>query len=341
MILLDALYINNSGGLRLLQYLVKSLTKEGAVFHLLADIRCLGLFDGVDVEYMSASLVSRKRYYINNRNAFTLVLCFGNIPPPITMDVPVYTYFHNINLLTLKEAKSLKIKLTSWLKRCVFKYYKKNTNYWLVQTLNTQNELVKNLHEELSRIKLMPFYELPNELKDLSDKINRNDYVFVSAYLEAKGHKELLDAWRILHNDGIDVVLHLTVDYIHTEYCNEIIKAQQEGVKIINHGKIPFSEVVKLYGQSKATIYPSHNESLGLGIIEALTAGCDVIGADLPYIYSICKPSCVFDPYSSTSIADAVKAYEKDTKTPSKLLISNKISEMVGLMLKNSKKMIL
>ena len=36
-----------------------------------------------------------------------------------------------------------------------------------------------------------------------------------------------------------------------------------------------------------------------------------------------------------------LKAYEKDTKTPSKLLISNKISEMVGLMLKNSKKMIL
>jgi len=54
-------------------------------------------------------------------------------------------------------------------------------------------------------------------------------------------------------------------------------------VKIINHGSLEKSNIQKLYNCSKATIYPSLNESFGLGIIEALTAGCDVIGLSMVY----------------------------------------------------------
>ena len=86
-----------------------------------------------------------------------------------------------------------------------------------------------------------------------------------------------------------------------------------------------------LYRKSVATIYPSHNESLGLGIVEALTAGCDVIGADLPYIYSICKPSETFDPYNPESIADAVVAYERN-RNKSILIARNKIDGFINLL---------
>ena len=335
MILIDSLYINNSGGLRLLNYLVTELEARGADYYLLADARCTGKFNQCKhVRYMYASLRERKKFYkIKGRN-FSSVLCFGNIPAPIKQDVPVYTYFHNINLLTLAEAHSFRVKVISWLKREVFKHYKQNTDYWLVQTSNTADELVKHLDEKSERVKLMPFYELPEGVEQIATQPHGDDYVFVAIHVPGKSHEELLEAWRILHLKGVDKTLHLTVQK-ENPFCEKIKEAQKEGVKVVNHGVIPFVEVFDLYKQSKAIIYPSHNESLGLGIVEAVTAGCDVLGSDLPFLHSICKPSVVFDPYSPKSIAEAVVKYENGFSSKSELLIHNQINELIELISNN------
>lgn len=335
LILLDALYINESGGLRLLKYLVGELVEREVDFYLLADARCQGKFDSCKhVRYMNASLRERKNFYKIKARNFSSVLCFGNIPVPLKLKVPIFTYFHNINLLTLAEAYTLPVKMKSWLKREVFKHYKRNTDYWLVQTSNTAKELVKNLKEVPERVKLMPFYELPNSVAEIAAQPHGDDYVFISVYVPGKGHKELLDAWRLLHSKGINKTLHLTVQE-DSPFVEEIKAAQSEGVKVVNHGVIPFKEVFELYRQSKAIVYPSHNESLGLGIVEAITAGCDVIGSDLPFLHSICKPSMFFNPYSAEAIADAVVKYEKENTIKSELLIRNQIDEMIELICNN------
>ena len=333
--LIDALYINNSGGLRLLEYLVAELQKKAMDFYLLADARCQGRFDTCKhVRYMNASLWERKKFYKVNASRFTSVLCFGNIPAPIKMGVPVYTYFHNINLLTLAETQSLKVKAVSWLKREVFKHYKKNTDFWLVQTSNTAKELCNHLHETEDRVILMPFYELPEGVAEIAKQPHGDDYVFVAVDVPGKNHKELLEAWGILHRKGIDKTLHLTVQQESPLFATIKI-AQDEGVKVVNHGVLPFVEVFNLYKQSKATIYPSHNESLGLGIVEAITAGCDVVGSDLPFLHAICKPSAVFKPYSAESIVEAVMEYEKVRTRKSELTIYNHINELIELIQEN------
>lgn len=332
MLLIDSLYINNSGGLRLLEYMIFELQRRDVNFYLLADARCHGMFDGCKhVRYMKASLWERKKFYKAKRKSFSSVLCFGNIPAPVKLDVPVYTYFHNINLLTLSEAHSIKVKAVSWLKREVFKYYKENTDYWLVQTTNTAKELVNHLGETKVRVKLMPFYELPEGVAEIAKQPHGDDYVFVAVHVPGKGHEDLLEAWRILHKKRVDKTLHLTVQN-DSPLVDKIKEAQNEGVKVVNHGIIPFQEVFGLYKQSKAIIYPSHNESLGLGIVEAITAGCDVIGSDLPFLHSICKPSGVFNPYSAESIANAVMEYEKGDSEKSELTIYNHIDELIELL---------
>lgn len=332
MILLDSLYINNSGGLRLLEYLIDELQGRNVKFHLIADSRCKGLFDSLpSVEYYDASLKIRKKIYSQDLTNYSAVLCFGNIPPLKKLSIPVYTYFHNINLLTLAETHSLKVKAVSWLKREVFKHYKKNTDYWLVQTSNTAKELIDHLGESPERVKLMPFYELPDGVSEIAKQPHGDDYVFVAIDVPGKSHKELIEAWGILYKKGVDKTLHLTVQN-DSPLVEKIKEAQNEGVKIVNHGVIPFSEVFELYKQSKAIIYPSHNESLGLGVVEAITAGCDVIGSDLPFLHSICKPSGVFNPYSAESIAEAVLAYEKGDSRNSELTIYNHINELINLL---------
>lgn len=332
LVLIDSLYINNSGGFRLLDYLVRTLTKEEIQFFLIADERCRGRMGHCqNVQYMKASLRNRRIFYASHYNDFAKVFCFGNIPVPIKLKVPVYTYFHNINLLTLKEARSFKELVAMWLKRQVFRALKNNTDLWIVQTSNTSDELKAHLHESDERVIILPFYELPGDFQSLRSTSHGDDYVYISNYTGAKGHETLLEAWQLLHNRGIDKTLHLTVSNRQTTFLEKLNKAQEQGVRIINHGSIPFDKVLNLYRESKALIYPSHNESLGLGIIEAISAGCDVIGADLPYLYAICKPSVTFNPYSAISVADAVCQYETKQFEKSSLIINNKIDEIVGL----------
>ena len=333
MILVDSLYINESGGLRLLEYLTDTLYKKNIEFFLLADTRCMGRFDRFEhVRYMKASLWERKRYYNKYGKCFSSVLCFGNLPTPIKMQVPVYTYFHNINLLTLSEAHSKKEYITMWLKRQVFRLFKSNTDVWLVQSTNTANELCYHLRETEERVKLMPFFELSDKLIASKEKMHSSDYVYIANYTKAKGHEELLDAWQLLHEQGVDQTLHLTVKDNNKQFVEKIRQAQQRGVQVVNHGVVPFNEVIELYQKAKAIIYPSHNESLGLGIIEAITAGCDVIGADLPYIHAVCEPSGVFNPYSPEAIADAIMEYEKGGNQKSILFVSNQIDELIDLL---------
>ncbi len=105
---------------------------------------------------------------------------------------------------------------------------------------------------------------------------------------------------------------------------------------MVNHGFIPFNKVVELYRKSKAIVYPSHNESLGLGIIEAISSGCDIIGSDLPFIHTVCKPSLTFNPYSAESIADAITRYEQETVPKSSLLINNRIDDLIDLLTKTT-----
>lgn len=334
-VLIDSLYINESGGLRLLQYLVRELRRHDVDFYLLADSRCTGFFDNfTSVEYLKASLLNRARWYQRDMSQFSIVLCFGNIPAPIKLDIPVYTYFHNINLLTLSEAKTTSVRIQSWLKREVYRHYKKNTDYWLVQTSNTANELISHLRERQDRVKLLPFYELPHGLKQLKTEKHGQDFVYVSTYAPGKGHEELVEAWRLLHVWGIDVKLHLTVP-LNCPFAERIDKVKREGVPIENHGLVPFEQIIEVYKHSRASVYPSHNESLGLGIVEAVTAGCDVIGSDLPFLHAICKPSGVFDPFSPKSIASAVAAYVQTSSLSSKLLIENQLEDMISLIRNN------
>lgn len=327
MLLIDSLYVNMGGAKGLLDYLCCSLIERGVEFVLLKDERCgrLGCEDAIQkVIVMRADLKERKAFYKLHKADFLCVFCFGNVPPPMKLLVPVYTYFHNINMLTIADCFSMKQCILFWIKRAFIRSLKRNTDEWFVQTSNTANELEKHLGVPSEKVKLYPFYKLPSFPKFEG---KRSDYVFVGEYSGSKGHDELLEAWRILHERGVNSVLHLTVT--GDTFLKKIKEAIDNGVQIINHGYIPFGQLAQLYIQSKATIYPSYNESFGLGLVEAMEAGCDVIAADRPFVHSICRPSEVFDPSSPQSIADAVIRYEDNRSPKTEKTVENRIDEMI------------
>ena len=327
MFLIDAIYINYGGALNLLRYLIETLRKGDQDFFLLADARCGNEFNSLpNVEYMNAKLSLRRSFYKKHKDDFSLVFCFANVPPPIQLNIPVITYFHNINLLTLSDCRDREQKIKFWLKRTYIKIHRRKTDEWFVQTSNTANELVRHLKVSTDSVTIFPFYKLPE-----FPKINKvkTDYVFVGEYSGSKGHDELLAAWSILHQKGYEMILHLTVS-LGDDFLRRLNEAISSGVQIINHGFIPLNELAGIYMQCKATVYPSYNESFGLGLIEAMEAGCDVIASDLPFVYAVCKPSEVFDPSSPLSIVEAVLRYEKGQSSHTKLLVRDRVLEMIS-----------
>lgn len=332
MILIDALYINQGGGLRLLNYLVKSLLERRSGFYLLADKRCEGMFDYIDyVEYIEASMINRYKYYKAHQNTYSKILCFGNVPPPIKINTKVYTYLHNINILNQSGSLLLKNKIRNKVKRMVIKNLKNHTDKWIVQTENTKTEFLKHLSANSDEVLVLPFFELPVHQIGVSSM--RRDYALIGDYNYGnRGHEQLLEAWRILKGIGFNQILHITLDKSKKDVQRLEKDYNFKDLNIINHGLVGFDTVLRIYAETKAIVYPSRNESLGLSVIEAINYGCDVIGADLPYTYSVCKPSVAFNPLKPKSIVEAVEKYESNKCPKSELLINNKIEELLELL---------
>ena len=339
-ILIDALHITMGGGKVLLEYLVDNLVKRQVAFHLLRDERCPELQREAiigKVFVMSDSGNARKKFYEQYRNDYSSVFCFGNIPAPIKMPCPVHTYVHNVNLLKIPQGLSFKRKIKTWLKQKYIAFYAKNTDTWIVQTQNTEDCLRQALPCKGKLVLQLPFYNIPETLKEVESQSKvRTDYILVGDYTRTRGHNELVEAWVKLAEKGYTPTLHLTLSN-GSDFPSVVEEANKRGAHIINHGIVPFEELAKLYSRCKATVYPSINESLGLGIIEAIEAGCDVIGTDLPYLHSICMPSATFSKQNADAIAAAVLRYESKPMRKSRLTTENKLNELIDTILQNEK----
>lgn len=332
-VLIDAIYINMGGALTVLNRLVDGCVEAGLDFVLLKDERCpkLRSEDGVKkTVILPPSLKVRHTYYKEHRNEFHSVLCMGNVPPTIKMSCRVHTYFHNLSVLMNQKTMTHSRRIKNWLKKQTIRFYAKNTDTWIVQTWNTENLIKETLPWKGKEFFRYPIYMIPKEFCPNPD-VAKTDYLFVGEYTMAKGHDELLEAWKLLHAEGIDVPLHLTCSErtLFLEHLNDSIA---NGVSIVNHGFVPFSEMAGIYQRAKCIVYPSLNESLGLGIVEGLHAGCDVLTSDLPFAHAICKPSEVFDPHCPRSIADAVKRYESGQSNKSELTIHDCVGELIELL---------
>lgn len=336
MILIDAIYINNSGGLVLLQYLIKELEKSKFdVFYLLDD-RTERIFNGLNENrciFLSNSFYKRLSFYIKNKKKFSTVLCFGNIPPPIKLDAQVFVYFHQTLFLNIPTSFSLKNRITYSLKQKILSYYKNNTSLWIVQSEFIKRQLAeKYLSKDTSMIKTIPFYPPLNFTENNIPIRKDKNFLYVSNNAPHKNHSLLLEAFCDAYDITKKGVLTVTVPISSCTLCDIIKKKTEDGYPIVNVGFVDRNELIELYLSNQYLIFPSLAESFGLGLVEAIDGGCKIIASDLPYTYQVCKPSLTFNPNIKESIKHAIiESIEKELPESEKF-ISNNINQLISLL---------
>jgi glycosyltransferase involved in cell wall biosynthesis len=329
-LLIDSLYINNSGGKVLLDYLVSELEKKNIEPYYLFDLRCINDYKKIPNQrklFLKASLWNRHNFYKQNKDKFSSIFCFGNIPPTIKLKVPVYTYFHNVSILKAATNYGTKERILKYLKRKFIEKVSKNTSLYIVQSSFVKRLLCDIFKITESNCIVFPFFKEYDEKTDENVKKIENGFLYVSNGNTHKNHENLLTSWEQLAERGFYPELHLTITSQFDYLIKRIENLNNKGFNILNHG---FINPIELYKKSKFVIYPSLIESFGLGLIEGIKFNCDLVTSNREYVYEVVKPSFVFDPENPTSIANAViDILNKKDYSKSEIIVENKIDELI------------
>ena len=336
MILIDAVYINTGGGLVLLNYLIEQLELNTKEVHYLLDHRATRDFDHIpDVrkKIIRPSYFERFRFYMNHKDSYSRILCFGNIPPPIKTKSIVYTYVQNNLLLELPFSFPLKLKYEYRIKREILRHLSRYTDYFIVQTDYMREQIFKSIEFPFQKIFVIPFYSIIKP--DMHHAIDRvaNSFLYVSSGAEYKNHNNLLKAFCMLVKIHESVSLTLTVEKQYKKLYKTINNHIESGCPISNIEFLDRSELVKIYYKNEYVIYPSLIESFGLGILEAIECQCKVIASDLPYTYAVCSPSIIFNPKSVDSILESMSQAINKQEKPTLKLVDNEIDDLLTLLI--------
>lgn len=333
MILLDAIYINNSGGKVLLDYLIENLERKEIDVYYLLDDRIVNNHPVIratnQVTYLKAGLMARHKFYKANLKRFSKILSFGNLPPSVRPTIEVFTYFHQPLFIEIPKSISLVNKFKINLKMQILNLIKKNTDKWLVQSENVKVMLCKKYNLKKESVILMPFYPpLPSVNQIVREK---NKFVYISNVGVHKNHQRLIEGFCKFYDKYKIGELGLTISTEATLEIELIKSLQKKNYPITNYGFIERNKLSEIYASSEYLIFPSLAESFGLGIVEAIESGCKVIGANLDYTFAICEPSIVFDPLSVEGIELAFEKAVSENVKPTIKKVNNEIENLIGL----------
>jgi len=319
-LIIHAPNIHQGGGRSLLLALLGALKNE-SVRQVTLDTRLqhdLKLPPEVRVERVPSTLAGRLGGEWRLRRTAQVgdtVLCFGNLPPLFRLRARVVVYVQNRYQVERRGLGRFPMaaRWRMWIERRWFDYGRRWADEIVVQTPSMQRTLERRFG---IRARVMPFVRdagrysrrLPESTRSQEKKY---DFIYVATGEPHKNHAMLVEAWRILADEGLRPTLCLTLNPGSSpELCRWIeTRKQEHGLKIEFTGAAGEEALPGLYRASGALIYPSTFESFGLPLIEARQAGLPIVASELDFVRDVVDPEESFDPHSPFSIAHAVKRF--------------------------------
>lgn len=305
--------VHQGGGRTLLLSVLNAIAVDDSIALLDSRLDKASAPPALPVECFSPTLLGRWRAERRvNRLAKTgdTVLCFGNLPPLFRNEGKVAVFLQNRYLFGQRDLRAFSL-WERWrirLERLWFARRMDATSMVIyVQTPSMADELRRATGIEA---RVFPF--APKEPDRPAPPAEpRFDFIYVASGEPHKNHRQLIDAWKLLGQQGLFPSLCLTLDpKTHAPLVQHLQRAVQDhGLRITNLGTVASTEMAQHYMQARALIYPSTLESFGLPLIEASGLGLPILASELDYVRDVVSPDVSFDPHSPLSIARAVKRF--------------------------------
>jgi glycosyltransferase involved in cell wall biosynthesis len=335
MILIDCLYVNNGGGKVLLDQLVIEVNKTTIEVQFLFDIRVINFYNHNEFKYkplyLKANIFRRFLFYLNNKDKYSFIFSFGNIPPPIKIKVPTYTYLHNVLFLEKKKYLNRYNTLIIYIKAFYIKLILKNTNFWIVQTPNVQKKLSEKWDIKTNNIIVIPFFNNTFIKDNFANFSTKFTYLYVSNGENYKNHINLFKAFENTFKSSNNVILFVTISKNYKKLLIIINNLNRKGIPIFNLGILSKEDIIKIYQKTDVVIFPSLFESFGLGLVEAVQYKLPVISSNLDYVFEVIEPSLIFDPFDVQSISNALEYSITLNLKPSIIKIENKLNNLLEI----------
>lgn len=313
--------VHTGGGFVLLQAILAA-SPAGTDLTVFLDARArdrLALADGIHVCWVTATVGSRLAAEVGLRRVARkddTVLCFHGLPPLLPSFARVFVFLQNRLYIenTLQARFNWKTHLRLTFERLVGRTFRGRVSEYIVQTQSMQFDL-QRWYSALEcraapRVRVLPFMDSMSLVASNACVQREWDFVYVADGEAHKNHGNLLRAWELLAKDNLRPSLALTLSSRDAALKQVVAQVnEQTGLHIRDLGQIPHTEVLRLYANARALIFPSTSESFGLPLIEASHLGLPIIASELDYVRDVCVPVDTFDPNSPVSIARAVKRF--------------------------------
>ena len=134
--------------------------------------------------------------------------------------------------------------------------------------------------------------------------------LFVSSLWPYKNCDGLLRAWAIARHELADRQLAIVGPGRDEKYVGQLRSLAAElgiSADVVFVGGVPLEETVSFYQAADVFVYPSHNETFGLPILEAMACGCPVVTSDTSAMPETAGGAAVLsNPKEPASIAQAI-----------------------------------
>ncbi len=344
-VLIDATSAREGGGLTVVRNLIPALATQDREYeyHVLLSTRYQSSLSGslpkkvklIDTQLPATPAIRRQLYLqatlpkILRTGNFDLALSMSEIGA-IQSHCPSVVLVHNAKhyapFSTFRKFRNRLGFVTSYLPRHLFVCLALRHASWLIFVSEALRKDVTNrLRLDLDRTSvihhgLSETFRREDGLGEVDLNPEWHPYLLsVSTLAHHKNYSTLFKAFAQLvnMNDGPDLYLVIAGSIDTNLQLHSSLMAESDSLGITKRirflGRVEFNHMPSLYRGALAFISPSHLESFGLPLIEAMASGVPVLVSDLPVCREICGDAArYFSPDQAGTIVDHLLELMRD-----------------------------